>query len=109
MAETHRHEELNDAVQYFNVLVLQPAAQHRGQLWVLLFLPPGGRKAVGLTPRPIVLPPRAMGRHPQGKYITVLEWEEIIKFSVLRFIKMFLFYHGENTDFEKGNISGFKL
>lgn len=75
MAGTHRHEELNDAVQYFDVLVLQPAAQHCGQLWVLLFLPLRGRKAVGLTPRPVVLPPRAVGRHPQGKYITVLEWE----------------------------------
>lgn len=55
--DTHRYQELDDAVQYFYVLVLQPAADHRGQLRVRLVVPHGGGRAVTLTPRAVVLPP----------------------------------------------------
>lgn len=64
-------------MQDLYVLVFQPAAQHRGQLGVLLVLPPIGGKAVApLTARPVVLPPRAMYRHSQGEDIAVLQGEK---------------------------------
>lgn len=70
---THWYEQLDDAVQDFDVLVFQPAAQHRGQLRVLLVLPSSGGKAIALTARPVVLPPGTMWRHTQRKDVAVLQ------------------------------------
>lgn len=73
LTRTHRHEELNDAVQHFNVVILQPAAPHCGQLQVLLLLPLGSREVVAAAPRPVGLPPWLVWRHSKGENGTFLQ------------------------------------
>lgn len=74
--KTHWDEQLSSAVQNLHVLVFKPAAQNSRPLWVPVVLPLIWRKALTLTSRPVVLPPRPLWRHPQGQEITVLQGEE---------------------------------
>lgn len=70
---THRQNQLDDAVQDFYVLVLQPAALNGDQLRVLQALPPGGSEGPGRAAGPVVLPPGRLGGQPQGQDVTVLQ------------------------------------
>lgn len=72
MLKTHRNEQLDDAVQNFNIVIFQPAAGDCGQLRVWLLAPLGSRKTVATASGPVVLPPRAVRRHAEGEDVTLL-------------------------------------